>query len=1083
MNHYYLKEKKVPVNLRSNLKPGLFIMAFALAMAGAWLFWNAPTPATAQTQKTGTEVLGPNLPAQLNAQTTLAAAGQQTPPRVVPSPNKAAPADVEPTPPSEEIQVSFQGANIDMVVQWLAKTTGKSVVKHPKVQCQLTIVSSKKLTARDAIALVYRALALEGFTTIEGTKSILIVPEGQEPKINPEIVTPPRNDLPDGRQRLVKIFPLKNIQATELKDKLRTVLSDKGTIDVADRSNQLIVTDYTDNIRLVGELIDQLDVASGGDLIVEFFPLKYSEAEELGNLLTLIVNSQPAPPSSPSSSRSSSSSSIIRDPSGNIIRMAGGPQPSEQPTPPQPPGGQPPGAAGAQASAQPIRIWPDKVSNRLIVAAPKAKLPEIKRLIDLLDTEKPQDVAIRVIQLKNVSADDLVKDIGPLYQKMSGKSAKDIIEVGANSRANSLIVLSSESNFKAIEKLVTSLDTEEAQEKAMRAFPLKNADAEEVAKQLQDLNQDQDNQSRYPYYIFSSSYGNPSRTKKPTFVADRRRNTVIVQAAPTAMDNIEKLITALDAPVTDESLAPKIFRLKYVSATDIEDVLNELFLKKQQQRLYFDPYNPFGQQDASDRQGGKLYGKVRITSEPYANAIIVTSNSRENLAAVEQILNDLDQPSQAGESTLRVGLRFAKASIVANSINILFARNGSPPLRQVAQQNPQQNVQTSLQQQQTPSSQSNFQLEQETKEEGYFPWLGGQQDNQRGPDGRNINRPVSDLVGRVRVVPDQRSNSLLISANVHFFPQVIKLIEELDAPTAQVLIEAKIVEVSSDFLDKMGVRWSPDGSKTFTPDDFDNSILAHAGGDYKKGFGGRTTVNNPISSAVPQALASLRSGVLDSTISMDFLVQFLRRTTDARVLAEPQINIADNELGKLFVGQQVPFIDKSQSTDVGSLNQTFSYKDVGVILEVTPHINNSGDVALKIRAESSAIVPGQTLFGGAILDTRNFKTDLSAKNGETLVLGGIIQRQISDTLRKTPILGDIPGLGWAFKKKDRTSREVELLVFLRPKVVRSPEEAKELLDEVDKRAPLIKQWKEDVPLNKQQPKQKQGFDQEPPPKR
>jgi len=147
------------------------------------------------------------------------------------------------------------------------------------------------------------------------------------------------------------------------------------------------------------------------------------------------------------------------------------------------------------------------------------------------------------------------------------------------------------------------------------------------------------------------------------------------------------------------------------------------------------------------------------------------------------------------------------------------------------------------------------------------------------------------------------------------------------------------------------------------------------------------------------------------------------------------------------VGQQVPFIDKSQSTDVGALNQSFSYKDVGVILEVTPHINNTGDVALKIRAESSAIVPGQTLFGGAILDTRNFKTDLTAKNGETLVLGGIIQRQISDTLRKTPILGSIPGLGWAFKKKDRTSREVELMVFLRPKVVRTPEQARELKEE------------------------------------
>jgi type II secretion system protein D len=659
-----------------------------------------------------------------------------------------------------------------------------------------------------------------------------------------------------------------------------------------------------------------------------------------------------------------------------------------------------------------------------------------------------------------------VRELGPVLLKLSGKSAKDMIEVTANSRANSLVVLSSEANFKNIEKLISALDIEEAQEKAMRAFPLKNADAEEVAKQLQDLNSDQDTQSRYPFYIYSYSMGGGRASKKTNVVADKRRNTVMVQAPPAAMENIEKLIKALDEPVTDESLAPKIFRLKYVSAVDIEDVLNELFLKRQSQRTYWDPYNPFSQQDAGggDRQGGRLYGKVRITSEPYANALIVTSNSRENLAAVEEMIKELDTPSQAGETTLRVGLRFAKASTLANNINILFARSGAPPLRQTPQQQGQPNDPRNQQQQQS-ASQSNFALEQESKEEGYYPWLGGQQENNlRGADGRNTVRPVSDLVGRVRVVPDQRSNALLISANVHFFPQVIKLIEELDAPTAQVLIEAKILEVSTDFMDKLGVRWSPDGTRTFTPDDYDNSLLGNVSSGYRQGFGGRTTVSPATTTSggqIVQGLTTLRSGVLDASISMDVLVQFLRKNTDAKVLAEPQINIADNELGKLFVGQQVPFIDRSLSTDVGALNQSFSYKDVGIILEVTPHINTSGDVALRIRTESSSIVPGQTLFGGAILDTRNFRTEITAKNGQTLVIGGIIQKQISDTLRKTPILGSIPGLGWAFKKKDRTERDVELMVFLRPKVVRTPEEARELLEEVDKKAPRIKQWKDE----------------------
>ncbi len=957
--------------------------------------------------------------------------------------------------PNDEIQLSFQSANIELVVQWLAKTTGKSVVKHPRAQCQLTIVSSKKLKARDAINLVYRALALEGFTTIESSKSILIVPEGQEPKLNPELVDAKQTELPDGRQKLIKIFPLENIQAAEARDKIKGVLSEKATVEISDRANQLIITDYTDNIRLAGELLKALDVASGGDTVIEFFPLKYSEAEELGNLLSAILNSQPAPPAA-SSTRPMTRSSSSSGPMFGPPFMSSNPDMSSSSSSSS---STPPGGANAGTMAnQAVKIWPDRVSNRLIVAAQRSKMAEVKRLLETLDTEKPQDVAIRTLPLKNVSAEDLVRDLAPLYQKMSGKSLKEMIEISANTRANSLIVLSSESNFKMIEKLITTLDTEDAQEKAMRSFPLKNADAEDVAKQLQDLNQDQSN-NRYPFYYYSYSMSDRP-AKKSNFVADRRRNTVIVQAAPTSMESIEKLIKALDEPVSDDSLTPRIIRLKFVSATDIEDVLNELFLKKQQQRNYWDPYG-YPNMDRGDSQNtGRLYGKVRITSEPYANAIIVTSNSKESMGAVEEIIKQLDMPSQAGETTLRVGLKFAKAATVANNINILFAKNGSPPLRGGTPQQNQQQPAQQYPQQQTQTSQTSFALEQEAKEDGYFPWLGGQQDNFRGLDGKNVNRPVSDLVGRVRVVPDQRSNSLLMSANVHFFPELIKLVDQMDAPTSQVLIEARLVEVSSDFMDKLGVRWSPDGTRTFTADDLDNSLLGQVNGDYRKGFGSTTTVNSPPAGGALQALTSLRSGVLSSSVSMDFLIQFLRKTTDATVLAQPQINIADNEIGKLFVGQQVPIPDNTQISQLGGQNTTIRYKEVGVILEVTPHINSTGDIALKIRTESSTIVSGQLVLGGAIFDTRNFKTDLTAKNGETLVLGGIIQKQMSDTLRKTPILGSIPGLGWAFKKKDKSTREVELLVFLRPKIVRTPEEARELMIEMDKKAPLIRQFRD-----------------------
>jgi general secretion pathway protein D len=693
-----------------------------------------------------------------------------------------------------------------------------------------------------------------------------------------------------------------------------------------------------------------------------------------------------------------------------------------------------------------VRIWPDKVANRLIVAAPKSKFPDIQKLITTLDTAKPQDVTVRVLPLKNASAEELVRELGPLYQKMGGKSVKEAVEIAANTRANSLVVLSSEINFKAIEKLITTLDTDEAQEKIMRAFTLKNADAEDVAKQLRDLQQDSQSSSS-PFRIFYfSDYPSGGRggPKKPTIVADRRRNTVIVQAPPAQMETLAKMIQTLDEPVEDDGLAPRIFRLKYVSASDIEDVLNELFMKKQQQRQYWDYYYGSPPEDTSDRQG-RLFGKVRITSEPYSNSIIVSGNSTESLTAVEDMLKQLDVPSQAGDTTLRIGLKFAKATTVANSVNILFAKGGSPPLRPVAQ--PAQGNDASRPNQQPPSySQSSFGLEQEQKEEGYFPWLGGQPESYyRSFDGRSAVLPVSDLVGRVRVVADRRSNSLLVTAKMHYFPQVIKLIDELDAPTPQVMIEAKIIEVASDFREKLGVRWSQDPT-SFDAEDLDNAIAIKNTASYNKVFAGSALAN------------SLQTGILDSSVNLNVLIQFLQKNIDSKVLAEPQINIADNEMGKLFVGSQVPFIDRSLQTDVGGLNQSFSYKDVGIILEVTPHINDDGEVALKIRAESSSIRPGEKVFGGLILDTRNFRTDLMVKNGQTIVLGGILQRAQQDTLRKTPFLGSIPGLGWLFKKKDNLAREVELMVFLRPQVIRTPEEAKRLKEEAEKKSPLIQKW-------------------------
>ena len=845
--------------------------------------------------------------------------------------------------PTDMIQLSFQNLQIDQVIQWLCENTGKSVIKFPTVQCQVTIVATKKVMREEAITMVYQALSMQGFAAIETSKSILIVPADQESKINlsPELIGGENTAIPGGRQRLIRVFPLQHLPAAEITEKVKSVLSTNSVVVTDDRANLMIVTDYNDNLTAAAKLIGALDV------------------------------------------------------------------------------------------------------------------------------EKNEDVIVRAINLKNVDAQDLAKQIEPLYQKLTGRQSKEIIEVSASDTANALMVLSSLANFKEIEKFASSLDTADAQDKVMKTFELKNADAQDVTKQLQDLGKDQDNNNGpYRFFYFGGGGNSGKDTKKVSFVADRRRNAILVQAPPSAMDAIASTIAALDEPISDNNLAPKIVPLENVSAGDIEDVLNDLFLKKTTQRSYYFYDDPA---PTPDRDVGRLYGKVRISSEAAANALIITANSQENLDAVIAIVKELDKPSAAGDTTYHVRLNFGNAQKIANRINILFAKNGSQALRPVNPQNPNgANPQPQQQQQQpqtTPTA-DDFSLEQVVKEDPYYSWLGGAPDaSGRGSSSdKSTDRPVSDLVGRVRVVPDEASSSLLVTANVHLFAQVSRMIQDMDVPPPQVLIDAKLVQVSADYLSQIGVRYSPNGSQVFSGADYQNSLMPNIGGTYMKGVGGNTVVNNPLNAggsstaaSVAQALTSLRSGVLTGNISLDFLIQFLHEKADATVISEPQITISDNDLGKLFVGQSVPIETGTVNPSLGGSSQTFVYRNVGVIVEVEPHINDTGDVQLRIRTESSTIDPTQ-INSQVVIDAAQFRTELTAKAGETLVLGGIIQKQINDNSYKTPILGSIPGLNLIFGKRDKSVKRTELLVFLRPKVVRTPEQARQLLEETRKSMQMIHDW-------------------------
>lgn len=695
---------------------------------------------------------------------------------------------------------------------------------------------------------------------------------------------------------------------------------------------------------------------------------------------------------------------------------------------------------GAPATAGMV-VLPDASGNRVVVTAPAERMGDVRSLIKTLDTAKPADVAVRVIPLVHVNANELTRELSAMYRKIRGTSLKDTIEISANDRSNSLIVLSSEENYDGLVNLVRTLDTKDAKQRVTRTFSLKHADADEIASQLDELFEE----NRWGGW--RSRGQNNAETK---FVANRRQNELIAIGSPNSLDQVEGMIEILDQPVSEEYLAPRIFPLKYVAAGDLKEVLDELFTKKESTRNYWNSWDS-PSEDSNDI--GRLYGKVRFATEPYSNSIIVTTNSQENFDVVKGVLDQLDTRSPDREATLSIQLKYAKALNVANNINILFARTGAPPFNQNRNRNNNNNNNANRNRNNNnnnSSSSEGFEIDDDDNTVAFYPWLGGSGGggNNRGR-GDQRTRDVSDLVGKVRVVPDTRTNALLVTTAPHFFPEVRKVVSTLDVPTPQVLIEAKILEVVKDDAERFGVRWSPDGDQVFDSDDFDNSFL---------GSGNAVNRETYLGSLLDGAL---REGTVSANVNLDVLVQFLRRNSDSRIRAEPRINVADNERGKLFVGARIPFISNTLNTSEGGQNATFEYQDVGITLEVTPNINANGEVALKIRVEASQIRPGETLFGGAIVDTRNYKTELTVQDGESLILGGIIQQEESEVIRKIPFLGDIPILGYLFRKRDTASREVELMVFLKPTVTRTPEEVSELMRREQDRTPYIQEWEEE----------------------
>jgi general secretion pathway protein D len=304
------------------------------------------------------------------------------------------------------------------------------------------------------------------------------------------------------------------------------------------------------------------------------------------------------------------------------------------------------------------------------------------------------------------------------------------------------------------------------------------------------------------------------------------------------------------------------------------------------------------------------------------------------------------------------------------------------------------------------------------------------------------------------VQADEATNSVLITADVDTMDTMLSIIDSLDIRRQQVLVEAIIVEITGNNAKEIGIEWM------YQADD--------------AGFGGFTsggalgTVAGPALNILENpddntALAALAGGIntvkspvfgvgrLGSNIDFLSVLKLLQTTESTNILSTPSLLTTDNSEASILVGQQVPFVTGSYSgvnsgtgttgnNSFASPFNTVNREDVGIKLQVTPHINEGDSMVLDIEQEISSVIGNtQNSPNGPTTSKREIKTQILAGDGQTVVLGGLIEDQVNKGDQRVPVLGSIPVLGHLFRTQSASKRKTNLLIFLKPTIIRTNE--------------------------------------------
>lgn len=698
-------------------------------------------------------------------------------------------------------------------------------------------------------------------------------------------------------------------------------------------------------------------------------------------------------------------------------------------------------------------------SNSLIITDTSAAIRRIAEIISKLDEHEAQTAEIRIVRLQHANATATAKLIDTFFKPPAGGGQQmspqmqmqmqmqggqpppqhsgserhgQTVVTAADDRTNTLLVMASTSSLKIIDDIIKHVDSDDpnpAPETQIKAFALKYAAAEDTAKLITNIFKPQkQNNDDFPFFFnrFGSN-DDDKKALKVTAAFDQRTNTLIVTSSAEGLKQVEKLVELLDAnPLAAAEL--QVYHLKHASAFNVSSMIEDMFKPKQDSTPRF-PFFIFGE-GQNQQQTSKI--SVNVTSDDRTNTVIVTAPS-DLLKVIGKVVEELDADPTTEDTLFIYHLRNAQAQNLEYVLNVLFGnvQGGNQNNQQNGQGGPNQNQQNQQSRFGNNNNSSNS-FDNGNGNGGNGGPINRNNNNRQNRQGQgqanggNPAKAENELTGKALVVADLDTNSLLVTTASKYEKQVRQIIEDLDRPVPQVLIKVLVAEVTHDNSADLGL---------------DFSVLNQRG----SGKGQTLTSGFGNSGLTPGVLVSVVESNITATLHL------LAEQDKLDVLSRPYILASDNQLANIFIGSTVPFITNSQITEAGQLINTVQYRDIGLNLNVTPHINPDGVVILDVNPEVQQLTAQNIAItnntNSPVISKRSADSRIAVVDGQTIVIGGMMEDRKTSTVNKIPLLGDIPGLGMLFSRTQVTKTKTELLIFLTPHVAQRPDRLQPMSDD------------------------------------